>query len=293
MAVSDISSLLDELEASFSSKTITELPEEVISFLPPITQDALEKFEKINGKLFLPKEDVDRLTLEAEKEKMGQLALRNDPHGRGFHGGDPELGVAVTDDPMEIRGREFRGPYDKYGSKPDVFRTFEPQSIIQEKKYKYPTRANQYRVSDTPNTSGMYRAYDDTMILRGTGDKPFIAREIIEPHEYMHRGLSHQFMEAGIIPTLMAGVDFYADLAGLPEIFNTMMTTEAQHEYIDEAISKYKKKRFMENVLTDLEVKHNEALDDLKMDFIIEYNSSEIGTEKFNEYMTENNLSYK
>ena len=71
-----------------------------------------------------------------------------------------------------------------------------------------------------------------------------------------------------------------------------MQTTEAQHKYIDEAIDKY----LLEDVqskLSDAEVRYNKALDDLKMQFIQEYNSYEIGTEKFNEYMTENNLSYK
>ncbi len=292
MAVSNISSLLDELEDSFSSKTITELPEEVIRFLPPITQDALEKFEKIDGKLFLPREDVDRLTLEAEKEKMGQLALRNDPQGRGFHGGDPELGVAVTNDPMEIRGREFRGPYDKYGSKPDVFRTFEPQSILLEEKYRRPSRANQYRPSDTPFALGVYDRMGDTMMLQGTGENPFEARKITEPHEYMHRGMGQRPFEGGIPRFLAIMADVTAETAGLPSIFNTMQRTETQHEYIDEAIDKY----LLEDVqskLSDAKVRYNKELDDLKMQFIQEYNSYEIGTEKFNEYMTENNLSYK
>ena len=292
MAVSDISSLLDELEASFSSKTITELPEEVISFLPPITQDALQKFEKIDGKLFLPREDVDRLTLEAEKEKMGQLALRNDPHGRGFHGGDPELGVAVTDDPMEIRGREFRGPYDKYGSKPDVFRTFEPDSILLEQKYRFPTRANQYRPSDTPFALGSYDRMSDTMLLSGTGDDSFMARKITEPHEYMHRGISYRPFEGGLTRFLAAVADLGAEKAGLPSIFNTMQTGEAQHEYIDKALDKYIEQS-MSSELKERDDKYNKALDDLKMRFIQEYNSYEIGTEKFNEYITENNLSYK
>lgn len=218
MAVSNISSLLDELEADSNTKNITELPEEVITFLPPMTQNFLEKFEKINGKLFLPTQDVDRLTLEAEKEKMGQLALRNDPQGLGFHGGDPELSATVTDDPMEIRGREFRGPYDKYGSKPDVFRTFEPHSILLEQKYRFPTRANQYRPSDTPYALGTYDRMGDTMLLSGTDDDPYMARKITEPHEYMHRGISYRPFEGGLTRFLAAVADLGAEKAGLPSI---------------------------------------------------------------------------
>lgn len=292
MAISNISSLLDELEADSNPKNITELPEEVITFLPPMTQNFLEKFEKINGKLFLPIQDVDRLTLEAEKEKMGQLALRNDPHGRGFHGGNPELSGAVTDDPMEIRGREFRGPYDKYGSKPDVFRTFDPDSILLEQKYRFPTRANQYIPSDTPFAVGTYDRMGDTMLLSGTGENPFTTRKITEPHEYMHRGISYKPFEGGLAQFFAAVADLGAEKAGLPSIFNTMQTGEAQHEYIDKAIDQYLEQS-MSSELKESDDKYNKALDDLKMRFIQEYNSYEIGTEKFNEYMTENNLSYK
>lgn len=38
---------------------------------------------------------------------MSEDALRNDPQGRGFHGGDPEYDPrVVTEDPAEIKGRQ-------------------------------------------------------------------------------------------------------------------------------------------------------------------------------------------
>lgn len=71
-----------------------------------------------------------------------------------------------------------------------------------------------------------------------------------------------------------------------------MQTGEAQHEYIDKALDKYIEQS-MSSELKESNDKYNKALDDLKMRFIQEYDSVEIGTEKFNEYITENNLGYK
>jgi hypothetical protein len=268
----------------------SELPQEIIRFLPPMTQKIISKFEKINGKIFLPQTDVNRLTVEAEAEMMGQQALRNDPHGRGFHGGDPELSVTVTDDPMEVRGREFRGPYDKYGSKPDVFRTLEPDSILLERKYLDSKINNdQYTPSNTRYAHGAYHRNSDSMILGGSGNENDARyRNYIEPHEYMHRGISHRAFGGGPGQFLRSLLDAGAGIAGLPSIFNTMQTGEAQHDYIDEALEKHRKTSAP--ILTPQEIEYYNKLDNLKTDFIIKYNSVEIGTQKFNEFVSQNNL---
>tara|TARA_R100000544_G_C2209409_1_gene51083 strand:- start:8 stop:883 length:876 start_codon:yes stop_codon:yes gene_type:complete len=290
MAFLNISSLLDQLNQNVDTNKYLELPEEIIRFLPTMTQEKLEEFEKINGKIFLPQTDVNRLTVEAEAEKMGQQALLNDPQGKGFHGGDPELSVTVTDDPMEVRGREFRGTYDKYGSKPDVFRTLDPDSILLERKY-LDSKINddQYAPSNTPYADGVYNRNLDSMILSGSGNEnDAYYRNYVEPHEYMHRGISQKPFEGGIGQFAKILIDSIAGGLGIPEIFKTKYSGEAQHDYIDEAFEKHRKKSAP--LQTPIEIEYNEKLNNLKMGFIQKYNSVEIGTQKFNEFLSQNNL---
>ena len=285
MAFLNISSLLDQLNQNVDTNKYLELPEEIIRFLPTMTQEKLEEFEKINGKIFLPQTDVNRLTVEAEAEKMGQQALLNDPQGRGFHGGDPELSVTVTDDPMEVRGREFRGTYDKYGSKPDVFRTLDPDSILLDSKI----NDDQYAPSNTPYADGVYNRNLDSMILSGSGNEnDAYYRNYVEPHEYMHRGISQKPFEGGIGQFSKILIDSIAGGLGIPEIFKTKYSGEAQHDYIDEALEKHRK--ISAPIQTPIEIEYNEKLDNLKMNFIKKYNSVEIGTQKFNEFVSQNNL---
>ena len=81
------------------------MPEYTIPYLPLTLQSTLKNFEKINGKIYLPKSEVQQLIIEAEAQMMSEQSLRNDPQGRGFHGGDPELRAPITSDPRERRGR--------------------------------------------------------------------------------------------------------------------------------------------------------------------------------------------
>ena len=273
-----------------NNSNLVILPKYIIRYLPLVLQNKLKKFEKINGNIFLPKEDVKRLTVEAEAEMMGQQALRNDPQGKRFHGGNPELSATVTDNLMEIKGREFRGPYDKYGSKPNVFRTLEPNSILLERKY-VDSKINddQYTPSNEPYADGVYNRNLDSMILSGSGNEnDAYYRNYVEPHEYMHRGISQKPFEGGIGQFSKILIDSIAGGLGIPEIFKTKYSGEAQHDYIDEALEKHRK--ISAPIQTPIEIEYNEKLDTLKMNFIKKYNSVEIGTQKFNEFVSQNNL---
>jgi len=183
------------------------LPKSIIRYLPLTLQNKLKKFEKINGNIYLPKFEVQQLAIEAEAQMISEEALRNDPQGREFHGGDPELRAPITKDPKEIKGREFRGPDDIYGSKPNVYRS----AIIAEKGDTSPifypkylgegvgfAPEDQYKLGSPRKTNmeilgyydtdldeiGLPRTTDTASEYSGLFDN--IAEET-EAHEYIHR----------------------------------------------------------------------------------------------------------
>tara|TARA_R110000803_G_C11894429_1_gene311319 strand:- start:20 stop:871 length:852 start_codon:yes stop_codon:yes gene_type:complete len=187
------------------------LPKSIIRYLPLTLQNKLKKFEKINGNIYLPKFEVQQLAIEAEAQMISEEALRNDPHGKGFHGGNPELREAITDDPKEIKGREFKGPEDVYGSKPNVYRSILDVKEGETSPIFYPKYVGegvgvfdlleeQYNLGN-PQESGMeiYGYYDkdlDEIGLPRTSNEKMsfdypglfdnIAEET-EAHEYIHR----------------------------------------------------------------------------------------------------------
>lgn len=183
------------------------MPEYTIPYLPLTLQSTLKNFEKINGKIYLPKSEVQQLIIEAEAQMMSEQALRNDPQGRGFHGGDPELRAPITSDPRERRGREFKGPDDIYGSKPDVYRSIIIPEEGDTSPIFYPKYlgegvgfdpADQYKPGSPKETNmnilGYYdKDLDEIGLLRTTdvvgeygGLFDNIAEET-EAHEYIHR----------------------------------------------------------------------------------------------------------
>jgi len=202
-----------ELSSNNFSKdpSLVILPKSIIRYLPLALQNKLKKFQKINGNIYLPKFEVQQLAIEAEAQMMSEEALRNDPQGRGFHGGNPELREAITDDPKEIKGREFKGPDDIYGSKPNVYRSILDSEEGETSPIFYPKYLGEgVGVSDlleeqynlgNPDESGLeiYGYYDknlDEIGLPRTSNKKMrtnypglfdnIAEEA-EAHEYIHR----------------------------------------------------------------------------------------------------------
>jgi len=166
---------------------------------------------------------VQQLIIEAEAQMMSEQSLRNDPQGRGFHGGDPELRATLTSDPRERRGREFKGPDDIYGSKPDVYRSIIIPEEGDTSPIFYPKYlgegvgffpADQYKPGSPKETNmnilGYYdKDLDEIGLLRTTdvvgeygGLFDNIADET-EAHEYIHRyagkggdaAADHQYIE--------------------------------------------------------------------------------------------------
>lgn len=232
-------------------------PANMVRYLPLSTQEVFENFEQVNGGYLLPKEEVVGLFAEAEAEKMSQEALRNDPHGRGFHGGDPELRPALTSLQPEIRGREFKGPSDPYGTQPRVFRsvlpyTEEKASPLFYEKYGsegigFTDPKDQY-TPITPKDNRFFGAYDptyDELLLMGQEGQMesrypdvFKSRAAeTEAHEYIHRGMGADK------PALVKGLESLYGSNTVPEGLRNLATAlsvgykgaEKHHEYIDEA----------------------------------------------------------
>jgi len=142
---------------------------------------------------------------------MSEDALRNDPQGRGFHGGDPEYDPqVVTGDPAEIRGRQG---LDEYGTRPTIYRATNPESPLFFDKYiNNPKNLGQFD-TDIPAIRGAYMVNTDELLLSSTKDKSM--KKNTEPHEYMHRGLK-----------------------------NKNLTTDKEHEYIDEVFNNIEMENF-------------------------------------------------
>lgn len=232
-------------------------PADMVRYLPLSTQEVFrENFEQVNGGYLLPQKEVVGLLAEAKASKMSQEALRNDPHGRGFHGGDPELGSSLTPLEPEIKGREFRGPSDLYGSKPKVFRSVLPYTEEEASPLfygKYGSKGigftdskNQYKPI-TPKDDRFFGAYDanyDELLLMGQKGQmeskyPGVFKNRAaetEAHEYIHRYGTNVPNLMNLLKSLGANVTAPKKLRKLAtELFFGYKGPKYQHKYIDEA----------------------------------------------------------
>ncbi len=182
-----------------------------IRYLPTNVKRGLSNFKQTNGKIYLPKAEADDLKIEIAAEKMSEDALKNDPQGRGFHGGDPEYDPrVVTGDPTEIKGRQG---IDEYGTRPTIYRATNPESPLFFDKYvNNPKNLGQFD-TDIPAIRGAYMGNTDELLLSSTKDKSM--KTTTEPHEYMHRGLKDK-----------------------------NLTTDEEHEYIDEVFNNIEMENF-------------------------------------------------
>ena len=224
----------EEKGAKEEKKAIGFVLKEDTRYLPSSVTERLTEFKSTNGKIYLPKGEADSLNREIKAERMSRDALRNDPHGRGFHGGDPEYDPKpVTSDPAELQGRLGT---DEYGTRPTIYRTIddEKKSAILSDKYNQ-KKGGQYRGRDgkiigqfdqgSPAIGGSYRPDSDELLLQSTTDE--YGKEVVEPHEYMHRNF---------------GYDKSSLLKGINYVFGNYLTPDQQHEYIDKAFLKEKNK---------------------------------------------------
>ncbi len=201
-------------EVDTFNKQFNSVSEKDFRYLPTNVNKILETFSKVKGKVYLPKEESDSFNREITAEKMSERALRNDPQGRGFHGGDPEYDPrVVTGDPYEIKGREG---INKYGTRPKIYRAIDPISAIFYDKYTLKNNLGQFG-KGSPAIRGGYMSGTDELLLSSTKDDSM--KEITEPHEYMHRGM------------LSLG-----------------LTEEEEHVYIDEVIAKREKEKFQNKI---------------------------------------------
>jgi hypothetical protein len=199
-----------------------------LRYLPTNANRIIDKFTKVKGKVYLPKKESDSFNREITAERMSERALRNDPQGKGFHGGDPEYDPrVVTGDPSEIRGREG---LDKYGTRPKIYRAIDPVGAIFHDKY---TLKNMGQFDKgSPAIRGGYMKYTDELLLSSTKNNSM--KKNTEPHEYMHRGL-----------------------------LGKGLTSDQEHDYIDEVFEKKEMKEFkdkIENMDMEELIKYREKL---------------------------------
>ena len=199
-----------------------------LRYLPTNVNNVLDKFTKVKGKIYLPKKESDSFNREIAGEKISEKALRNDPQGRGLHGGDPEYDPrVVTGDPAEIRGREG---INKYGTRPKIYRAIDPAGAIFHDKYTLKDKGQFDEGS--PAIRGGYMEYTDELLLASTKDNSM--KKNTEPHEYMHRGL-----------------------------LGKGLTYDQEHDYIDEVIEKKEIEEFenkIQNMSMEELVKHRQEL---------------------------------
>ena len=219
-------------EVNIFNEQFDSVSQKDLRYLPTNVNRILDKFTKVKGKIYLPKKESDSFNREIAGEKISEKALRNDPQGRGFHGGDPEYDPrVVTGDPAEIRGREG---IDKYGTRPKIYRAIDPAGAIFHDKYTLKNKNNIMGQFDegSPAIRGGYMEYTDELLLASTKDNSM--KETTEPHEYMHRGL-----------------------------LGKGLTYDQEHDYIDEVIEK-KEMKELENKIQNMSmeelVKHRQEL---------------------------------
>lgn len=235
------------------------VPESDWRYLPVNVRLKLLQLEKINGKVYLPENEVASLKREIAAEKMSEKALRNDPHNFGFHGGDPEYSsTPITEDPAELRGRLGT---NQGGARPTIYRALDHASAVFNERY-LPTGKyeSQYKESE-PTIYGRYTPSDkiNENVWPPTGDEillpPTVSYDDIdpstanyinftEPHEYMHRGL----MPTNPISKYLLGpIDSMSERLGIGNLFGTRVFAWNQHTYIDKALSEHKQKKAMED----------------------------------------------
>ena len=229
-------------------------PSDMVEYLPLSAQEFFLDAQKINGNFYLPKEEASGLLVEAQAEKMSRQALRNDPHGRGFHGGNPEYRPALTPDPEEIRGRQFRGPNDVYGSQPKIFRsvlpfTDEKSSPLFYGKYSskgvgFTEPKKQYTPVDSEKDRffGTYDpTYDEILLIGDNQQRESIYPDVFksradetEAHEYMHRGMGRNS------PLLVRGLEKLYGESPIPPGLKNLAgllspAPKHHHDYIDKS----------------------------------------------------------
>ena len=200
-------------EVTLFNEQFSSIPEKDLRYLPTNVNRRLKNFTKTNSKIYLPAEEAVSLKREIAAEKMSGKALRNDPQGRGFHGGDPEFDPrSVTDDPAEIRGRQG---LDKYGTRPKIYRATDSKAAVFYDKYASVDGSNTIGRLEkgTPSITGGYMPQSDELLLSSTKENSM--KEVTEPHEYMHRGLK-----------------------------NNNLTYDQEHDYIDKAFKQKERQDF-------------------------------------------------
>tara|TARA_R110002050_G_scaffold169254_1_gene300965 strand:- start:34 stop:957 length:924 start_codon:yes stop_codon:yes gene_type:complete len=232
------------------------VPESDWRYLPVDVRLKLLQLEKINGKVYLPEDEVASLKREIAAEKMSEVAKRNDPDA--YFGGDPEYSsTPITDDPAELRGRLGT---NQGGVRPTIYRALDHASAVFNERY-LPTGKyeSQYKESE-PIIYGKYTTPSqinrhltkgkDEILLPPTVSyddmDPFTADYInfTEPHEYMHRGL----MPTNPISKYLLGpIDSMSERLGIGNLFGTRVFAGNQHTYIDKALSEHKQKKAMED----------------------------------------------
>ena len=230
--------------------------EEDVRYLPGSAQERIQFFKSINNKIYLPRNEAETLNYEINAQKLSEGSLRNDPQGRGFHGGDPEYDpISITNDPAEIKGREG---IDEYGTRPKIYRALNQQSALFSDKYYDPnSNISQYEQGKVTSL-GLYNRAEDEMLLSSTEDNE--GKEVTEPHEYMHRGLLSQSKPTrNPIKKIARGIDnlVYNTTGG--NVFGTYATDDQEHAYINEAIDKKQKEDFQKKI-EDMSIEELEQL---------------------------------
>ena len=267
--------------------TMGIFPADMVQYLPLGTQEFFQNAEQINGNYYLPKEEAFGLLTEAQAEKMGRQALRNDPHGRGFHNGNPEFKPALTTNPEEMLGREFKGPNDLYGSRPNIYRSVLPFSDEKSSPIFYGKyagknvgvpegRKNQYTPLDPEQDQRFKGSYDsnlDEIVLVGNipqKNNTFSLTENnqakslypnvfknkadeVEAHEYIHRGIGTE------LPLMVKALGKLYGNNTVPQGLQNMAAllspgfkdANEHHEYIHESFTNLDPYIQVEKILTE------------------------------------------
>jgi GH24 family phage-related lysozyme (muramidase) len=210
-------------------KEFNAVSEADLRYLPSNVSEKLKTFKSPAGEIYLPRAEAASLNREIKAEKMSEAALRNDPQGRGFNGGSPEYDPrSITNDPAEIKGRQG---LDEYGTRPKIYRAIESDSAIFSSKYDPVEKPIGQFYQGTLTRRGSYKPKTDELLLQSTSNKE--GKELIEPHEYMHRGL--QYDRSNVLNRIAGGVDaaVYKGTGG--NLLGTYLTGDQQHDYIDKA----------------------------------------------------------
>jgi hypothetical protein len=134
-----------------------EFPKEYAKYLPESTQYVLKELDYL-----IPHNEALGLIKEAQVQRYSMARKLNDPHSRGFHGGDPERlsRTSLSDSPIEDRGRRYASADQYFESSPNVYRAALPESPLMTRKY-----ANRFGdktgFAGARYTSGHIPSFDD------------------------------------------------------------------------------------------------------------------------------------